>query len=130
MESGSPEGRRGVHRRLWEARRQGAGGSPIQVQAHGPCNRQGVPLVDRISPHTYRGGEAVDEGPSGARLATKAQGALASLSRERAVTAQLKGAHRPSTNGPPSSLIRWASGRPPPRPLLSLRIPTVATPAP
>src|SRR5437016_2053508 len=34
------------------------------------------------------------------------------------VTAQLTGAHHPSTNGALSWPIRWASGRPPPRPLL------------
>src|SRR5881628_1155686 len=32
-------------------------------------NRQGVPLVGRISPQSHGGGEAVDEGPSGAPLA-------------------------------------------------------------
>src|SRR5439155_27231791 len=59
-----------IHRRLREARREAAGGSPIQVQAHWPRNRQGVTLVGRISTLSYRGGEAVDEGSSGAPLAT------------------------------------------------------------
>src|SRR2546426_3467111 len=107
---------KGVHRRLWAARREATGGSPIQVQTHGPRHRQGVPLVGRISPHSYRGGEAVDEGPSGAPLATNTI-AIISFSNKRTVTALLNGAHRPSTNGPPSSPIRWACWRPRPRPL-------------
>src|SRR5438309_10874625 len=55
---------------------------------------------------------------------------MASFSRTRAVVAHLKGAHRSSTNGRPASLLRLASGRPPPRLLLSPRVPTVATLAP
>src|SRR2546428_3993460 len=74
----------GVHRRLWEARREAAGGSPIQIQAHGPRNRQGVPLVGRISPQSYGGGEAVDEGPSGARLEPNPACDLVSFSNQRA----------------------------------------------
>src|SRR2546426_3692168 len=60
----------GVHPGLREARRKADGGSPIQVQAHGPCDRPGLPLVGWISADSYRGGEPVDEGPSGARLTT------------------------------------------------------------
>src|SRR5437879_6591151 len=43
------------------------------------------------------------------------------------VTAELKGGPRLSTNGPPSFPIRWACRRPPPRPLLWLRVLMVAT---
>src|SRR5207237_10371978 len=46
------------------------------------------------------------------------QGAMASFSRTRALVAQLNVAHGLSTNAPPSSLIRSASGKPPPRMLL------------
>src|SRR2546421_8204122 len=60
----------GLHQRLWEARREAARRSPIQVQARGTIHCPDLPLVGRISPQSHRGGEAVDEGPSRGPLAT------------------------------------------------------------